>query len=79
MLTSGTFLQPSRAKLLEPWPAGPQGSGLRRLDKLKASLDARLPPEWSEDARADFLGRLDAVVASAWAAAAHPKAVKPKP
>ena len=60
-------LQPSRAKLLDPWH-----SGLSRLDKLKGSIKTLLPPTWLPTQHAGFLTRLGMVVTSAWLAGKHP-------
>lgn len=61
-------MQPSRAKLLDPWH-----NGLSRLDKVRGSIEARLPPTWLPPQRADFLSRLGTVVTSAWLAGKQPK------
>ncbi len=55
-------------KLLEPWQ-GPQS----RLDKLKASLVARLPASWPLTRREQFLTQVGSVVTAAWSAAVPDK------
>ena len=61
-------MQASRVKLLDPWQ-GPQS----RLDKLSASLAARLPASWPPARQEQFLAQVVAVVTAAWSAAAPDK------
>ena len=67
-------LQASRVKLLEPWQ-GP----LSRLDKLKASLAARLPASWPPARRDAFLVGIGTVVTAAWIGANPLKGVAAAP